>query len=116
MLTRREMLRRILPGAAIGGVLSATRKDSAQAQTPVEGTVGLFDRPFRLYDSRTDNPEGKHRTGTSFSRFIAASDQWGGVVVNATVTETEGALPSDRAGRRRSPFSAVLMGASLVVA
>ena len=89
MLTRRTVLRRIVPGAAIGGVLASMPVGSASAQVPVQGTLALIE-PYRLYDSRAVQP-AKHASGTAFSLIIPASDENEGTLINLTVTETEGA-------------------------
>ena len=73
MLTRRTLLRRVVPGAAIGSVLAAAPIGSASAQVPVQGTVALIE-PYRLYDSREVQP-AKHASGTTFSLIIPASDE-----------------------------------------
>jgi hypothetical protein len=89
MFTRRTVLRRIVPGAAIGGVLASTPVGPAHAQVPVQGTLLLIE-PYRLYDSREVQP-AKHATGTAFNLIIPASDEHEGTLLNLTVTETEGA-------------------------
>ena len=84
ILTRRSLLA-AAPGVAAGVALTPTPVVAAVAAGTIELIV-----PFRLQDSRTREPD-KYDTSARDSLAVPGSAGKSGVILNVTVTDTEGA-------------------------
>lgn len=86
LFTRRRLLATApATGLALGATAALLPATASAAST---GTVRFVD-PFRLTDSRIDEPF-KYGTGARDSLAVPGPRDYYGVVLNVTVTETEG--------------------------
>jgi hypothetical protein len=87
-LDRRALISRAAPAAALGGLAGAALLAAPAAAAPATGSLVLVE-PFRLLDSRVNEPD-KYDTGAVDNLAVPGLDAYQAVLVNVTLTQTEG--------------------------